>query len=184
MQRDDIRKTVTAQFYQSVAESGVQIDAVPQQQLQAIVNGLADGMVAALAALQEEEEQAVARHTDLYRGSTSDDPEQETLLWRGRPYLSIGLRYELTTQRLRVIRGLVGHSLEEIELVRVRDTGISQHMGERALNVGDVTVISNDPSHPEIVLHNIKEPLDVREMIRNAVMEEKKRRNLYYREEM
>ncbi|RME58594.1 MAG: PH domain-containing protein, partial [Caldilineae bacterium] len=114
-----------------------------------------------------------------------DDPAaEEVLLWSGRPYLTIGVRYELTNQRIRVIRGLLGRDYEEIELVRVRDTAVSQHLGERLLNVGDITIISNDPSNPEFVLHNVKDPMDVREMIRRATLAEKQRRGLHYREEM
>ena len=52
MQRDDVRKAVTAQFYQSLSESGVQITAIPQNQLQAVVNALADGVFAAIAAVE------------------------------------------------------------------------------------------------------------------------------------
>ena len=37
---------------------------------------------------------------------------------------------------------------------------------------------------PEIVLRNIKDPIEVREIIRKATLTEKKRRNLAYREEM
>ena len=104
--------------------------------------------------------------------------------WHGRPYLTIGIRYELTSQRLRVIRGILGKNIEEIELVRVRDTKVKQHVGERTLNVGDVTLYSNDPSTPEITLHNVRSPLNVRELIRKATLDEKTRRGLYYREEM
>ena len=86
--------------------------------------------------------------------------ESEELLWSGRPYLSIGTRYELTTQRVRLIRGLLGRNYHEIELVRVRDTSVTQHLGERALNVGDVTITSADPSHPEFTLHNVKDPME------------------------
>ena len=102
----------------------------------------------------------------------------------GRPFLSIGIRYELTSQRLRVISGLLGRSVEEVELVRVRDTTVRQHVGERTLNVGDVTIVSNDPSNPEYTLNNITDPADVRELIRRATMAEKQRRGLSYREEM
>jgi hypothetical protein len=184
MQREEIRKIVTAQFYQSLAESGQQIDALPQAQLQAIINAMADGLVAALIALEDEEVQAVAPDSPSVSAPATVDNGEERLLWRGRPYLSIGIRYELTTQRLRIIRGLLGHNLEEIELVRIRDTNITQHVGERALNVGDIKILSNDPSHPEVMLHNVRNPVEVRELIRNTSMEEKKRRNLYYREEM
>lgn len=180
MNQQEIRQAVTSQFYQSLADSGVTISAIPQAELQAIVNALADGVFAALDRIEDEGDRAISP-----AALEEDDPAaEEKLIWSGRPYLSIGIRYELTSQRLRVIRGLLGRSIEEIELVRVRDTSVSQHMGERALNVGDITVVSNDPSNPEYVLNNVTNPNDVREMIRRATMVEKQRRGLHYREEM
>jgi hypothetical protein len=112
------------------------------------------------------------------------EAHQEELIWRGRPYLTIGTRYELTNERIRIIRGILGKRIEEIELVRVKDTKVSQHMGERMLNVGDITVISADPATPEFVLHNVPNPIDVRELIRTTMMHEKARRGLYYREDI
>lgn len=180
MNQQEIRQAVTSQFYQSLADSGVTISAIPQAQLQAIVNALADGVFAALDRIEGEGDRAIAPAAE-----EDDDPAAaEKLIWSGRPYLSIGIRYELTSQRLRVIRGLLGRSVEEIELVRVRDTSVSQHMGERALNVGDITIVSNDPSNPEYMLNNVTNPNEVREMIRRATMAEKQRRGLHYREEM
>ncbi len=181
MNQQEVRSAVTSQFYQSLANSGVIVDAIPQAQLQALVNSLADGVFAALNGIESEGDRAIAPAAALQ----NDDPAAgETLLWSGRPYLSIGIRYELTSQRLRVIRGLLGRSVEEVELVRVRDTSVRQHMGERVLNVGDITIVSNDPSNPEYTLNNITNPSEVREMIRGATLAEKQRRGLLYREEM
>lgn len=181
MNRQEVRNTVTSQFYQSLADSGVAVDAIPQAQLQAVVNALADGVFAALDSIESEGDRAIAPAV----APQNDDPTaEEVLLWSGRPFLSIGIRYELTSQRLRVIRGLLGRSIEEVELVRVRDTTVRQHVGERAVNVGDVTIVSNDPSNPEYTLNNITNPSDVRELIRRATMTEKQRRGLSYREEM
>lgn len=191
MNEQTAREVVTARFYQSLADSDVKIDAIPLSQLQAIVNALADGFFAALDAIEAEAEQHMARPGSRPESSagqlpaaTDDSLETEEMLWSGRPYLSIGIRYELTTQRVRLVRGLLGRNYHEIELVRVRDTSVTQHLGERALNVGDVTITSTDPSHPEFTLHNVKEPMEVREMIRKATMQEKGRRGLHYREEM
>lgn len=192
MQRDDVRKTVTAQFYQSLSESGVEITAIPQSQLQTLVNALADGVFAALAAVDAESDKIVSPTLGVSRSANTmpvGEPQalgevEETPLWRGRPYLTIGTVYELTTQRLRIIRGILGNQVEEIELIRVRDTRIKQHLGERALNVGDVTVLSNDTTAPEIVLNNVSDPLAVRELIRKAVQAEKERRGLRYREDV
>lgn len=192
MQRDEVRKTVTAQFYQSLSESGVEITAIPQSQLQTVVNALADGVFAALAAVDAESDTLVNPNLAVSRGASTmqaGEPQgigeaEETMLWRGRPYLTIGTVYELTTQRLRIIRGILGNQVEEIELIRVRDTRVKQHLGERALNVGDVTILSNDTTAPEIVLNNVNDPLAVRELLRKAVQAEKERRGLRYREDV
>ncbi len=189
MDEQQVRQIITARFYQSLSDSDVEISAIPQAQLQAIVNALADGLFAALDAMESEVEQSAATARApapaTYPADAADDHvETEELLWSGRPYLSIGVRYELTTQRIRLIRGLLGRSYHEIELVRVRDTSVTQHLGERALNVGDVAIVSNDPSHPEVTLHNVKNPMELREMIRKATIREKERRGLHFREEM
>lgn len=109
---------------------------------------------------------------------------EEVLLWRGRPYMTIGRVYELTSQRLRVINGIVSNQIEEIELVRVRDTKVTQNVGERMFDIGDITVISGDVTTPERVLFNVKDPITVRELIRKAVYEERERRRMLYREDI
>lgn len=183
MQQEDVRKTLTAQFYRSLSQSGVEIKSISQPELQALVDAMADGVFAALDSLEEEANTPPSAQS-ANRSPTADPGEEEELLWSGRPYLTLGIRFELTTQRLRIIRGLLGRSYEEIELVRVRDTSVSQHVGERALNVGDVAIVSNDPRSPNLTLNNVKDPMEVREMIRQATLAEKERRGLHYREEM
>ncbi len=187
MQRDEIRQLVSSEFQRSLAETGVQITALPANQLQAIVSAMADSVFAAIAAVEDEDADVptYAPRTINPLGEdtmTQDVPEQQ--LWRGRPYLTIGTIYEITSQRIRVLRGVFGNHIDEVELVRVRDTTVKQHMGERMLDVGDITILSNDPSHPELVLNNVKNPIEVRELIRNAVNKEKERRGLRYREDM
>ncbi|MGL4651512.1 MAG: PH domain-containing protein, partial [Caldilineaceae bacterium] len=112
----------------------------------------------------------------------TSDTRQEVLIWRGRPYLTLGTIYELTSQRLRVIRGLVSNAIDEIELVRVQDTRVTQSAGERMFDIGDIAVISGDASSPALVLYNVKDPVEVREAIRKATYEERQRRRMLYRE--
>ena len=187
MQRDEIRKIVSSEFQRSLAETGVQLTALPANQLQALVSAMADSIFAAIAAVEDLDAgvPAYAPRAINPLGEdtmTQDVPEQQ--LWRGRPYLTIGTVYEITSQRIRVMKGVFGNHIDEVELVRVRDTTVKQHMGERMLDVGDITILSNDPSHPQLVLNNVKNPIEVRELIRNAVNKEKERRGLRYREDM
>src|SRR4051812_30298083 len=57
-------------------------------------------------------------------------PATETLLWEGTPHgllnpiESHAIRWVLTTERLRVIRGILSRSTEEVELSRVRDVSV------------------------------------------------------------
>lgn len=195
MHIDEVRALAAKQFEATLQQSAVKLTAVPPEQLQVLINAVADSIFAVLDAWESEDERMSAQGVDpdapdLEERSVSEAAglaEQdlgEELLWRGRPYLTIGTRYELTSQRLRIIRGILGNTIEEIELVRVRDTKVKQHAGERLLNVGDVTVVSADPSTPEFVLSNVREPLRVREMVRAATLRERNRRKLYYREDL
>ena len=194
MNRDDIRTKITGQFYQSLAESDVEITSVPQKELQAIINGLADGLVTALEAVGEADAAmhaampmpaaAPAPALDGAEPATADDTLVEKSVWRGRPYMSIGMAYELTNQRIKIMTGVLSRQTDSVELIRVRDIQVKQHLGERMLNIGDITIFSEDVSVPEIVLENVTDPDEVHELIRNAVLEEKERRRLQYREEM
>jgi hypothetical protein len=185
MQREQMRQIITAQVYQSLSENNLQIKAIPPNELQGLINALADGVFAAVAAAEAEgDAESGQRMAAVPMASEGASQPEEQKLWRGRPYLSIGLVYELTTQRLRILRGILGSTIDEVELVRIKDTRVKQHLGERVLDVGDVTIISNDPSQPEVVLHNVSNPIEVRELIRKATNAEKERRGLRYREDM
>lgn len=195
MHKDEVRALAAKQFEAALQQSAVKLTAIPPDQLSVLIDAMADSIFAVLDAWEGEDEKMSPQGVDPdapdLAARTAAEAEEllqpdlgEELLWRGRPYLTIGTRYELTSQRLRIIRGILGNTIEEIELVRVRDTRVKQHAGERLLNVGDVTIVSADPSTPEFVLSNVKEPVQVREMIRAATMRERNRRKLYYREDL
>ena len=173
MNKDQIRDTVNRTFYSSLEESGTEINALPPGQLQAIVRAISDSMYAVMEGLEDE---------SPVTGPLGTDGEEE-IIWTGKPLMTLGESYELTTQRLRVFRGVFSRNIEEIDLVRVRDTKVKQHVGERMVGVGDVTIFSTDKNNPELVLNNVKEPMEVREKIRKAYLAEQERRGLRFREE-
>jgi hypothetical protein len=104
-------------------------------------------------------------------------PIPEQLLWEGtpngllNPIESHAIRWELTTQRLRVIRGLLSRATEEIELTRVHDVSYEQSLAQRALGIGNVIVAATDVETPTVMLHDIPEPEQVKELIRQAVLD-------------
>ena len=108
-------------------------------------------------------------------------PAQETLLWEGVPHGLLNpiethaIRWVLTTERLRVIRGILSRSTEEVELMRVRDVSFDQSLAQRALGIGTVTVVGTDATTPIVVLHDVEEPEQVKELIRQAVRDQRRR---------
>jgi len=93
-------------------------------------------------------------------------------IWR---YLVVRCtRYELTTQRLRLVTGVFSKHIDELELYRVRDTSLYQSFLARLVGIGTVTVISADVTHPELPLKLIRQPREFREQLRTWV--ERRRR--------
>ncbi len=108
-------------------------------------------------------------------------PDMETTLWEGVPHGLLNpiethaIRWVLTTERLRVVRGILNRSTEEVELTRVRDVSFDQSLAQRALGIGTVTVVGTDATAPSVVLHDVEEPEQVKELIRQAVRDQRRR---------
>jgi hypothetical protein len=108
-------------------------------------------------------------------------PVAEMILWEGTPHGLLNpiethaIRWVVTNQRLRVVRGLLSRSTEEVELTRVRDVSYEQSLAQRALGIGTITVVGTDATAPMVVLHDIEEPEAVKELIRQAVQEQRRR---------
>ncbi len=108
-------------------------------------------------------------------------PPVETTLWEGTPHgllnpiESHAIRWVLTTERLRIVRGILSRSTDEVELTRVRDVAYEQSLAQRALGIGTVTVVGTDATTPEVVLHDVEDPEQVKELIREAVRDQRRR---------
>ncbi|PID56801.1 hypothetical protein CSB45_10195 [candidate division KSB3 bacterium] len=80
----------------------------------------------------------------------------------------LGLSVQITTQRLVLSRGIVSKELEEVEFYRVKDTKYRQSLLQRILNIGTITLFSDDVTAPTLSF-TIERPAFYREQIRSAV---------------
>ena len=78
-------------------------------------------------------------------------------------------RYALSEDRLFLKRGVINVKQDEIVLCRVRDLRVSVSLWQRLFGVGTVTVISTDKSIPELMIKNIRQPNEVKELIHEYV---------------
>jgi hypothetical protein len=177
---EQTRASVTGRIWQSIAQSGVDTSAIPRDQLEKLVGTIADGVLLTVNELLDQVDRAPATAD----ASTGQFGAEEQTLWEGRPFLSLTEQYLVTTERVRITRGLFGKDREDIELFRVKDIDHTQGMSERMLNIGDITLRSADASDPEIVLRNVASPEQVHEIIRRAMLESRKRHRVGFRDEM
>jgi len=182
MQTDDLKARVRAQVWESLATSRVRFEQLSQAELQALVSALVDGVLVAVGEglrLAQEGAEEVRRNVAVVA-----DQAPEVTLWKGRPFLSLVRHYEITSQRIRATRGLLGKEREDVELFRVVDSTVRQTAIQRVLGIGDVIIRSSDATTPELILDNIFQPDEVHELVRQAVLRERSRRGMTYQEEL
>ena len=106
----------------------------------------------------------------------------QNLIWNDRKrYLGMPLsftRYGLSEDRLFLSVGFLSIKDEEILLYRIRDISVTRTLGQRLFGVGTVTVVSSDKTMPALVLKNIKDPVQVKELIHRQVEEMKLKRRV------
>jgi len=124
----------------------------------------------------------------------TDEPGEEQVLWQAKPAgLKAQLKdkanvnateYTLTNQRIIIKSGLIGKKQDEVELVRIKDISMKQGLKDRAMGIGTVTVHSTDTSMPVLLLQDIREPEEVKEIIRKAMVKEREAKGMRYGERM
>lgn len=176
MSIDQMRAQVKASVWQAIAQSGVDLSALAQDQQEKLVSKIADNVMVTMDALIEEQ-------ADVPLEDATNDTD-EKVLWKGRPFLSIVESYTITSERLRITKGLLARHVENFELIRVQDIDFKQGVSERMLGIGDITIRGHDPSDPQVILRNVPKPEDVYETLRRAWLEARKRHGLQFREYM
>jgi hypothetical protein len=175
MSIEKIRAQVVASLWQGIAQSGVDLSMISTDQQEKLIGKLADQVMVTMDSLLEDEQpkaEPVPLETD------------ETILWRGRPFLSLVESYVITSDRLKVVRGFLSRNIENFELIRVQDIDFKQGIHERVLKIGDIIIQGADPSHSKIILRNVPKPEEVYELLRKSWLEARKRHGLQFREFM
>jgi len=79
------------------------------------------------------------------------------------------VRYELTTERLRLRRGIFSRSTDEVELYRVKDYVLQEPFVLRMFGAGDILIQTNDDANPTVLLKAIHQPNSLRDQVRKYV---------------
>jgi hypothetical protein len=180
MDINQVQETTKKRIWQAIASSGVNVSSIAKGDLEKLVDTIAQEVLEEIDALQQS-----ALPPQLQSISQSGDAtEDEKVLWEGRPFLSLVEYYVVTTERIRVISGLLGHEHENIELVRLKDVDWKQGVGERVFGIGDIVLNSVDATMPRAVLRNVKHPEEVQEIVRRAMLEARKKYHIIFEQNM
>ena len=178
----ETRAKVKAALWQAVAQSKVDVSALPQTEMDKLVEAMTESV---LREIDDVLGAASGKPASAPVASVDDDEDEvEKILWEGRPFLSLRIYYQITSERVRITEGLLGKEREDIELVRIQDIDHDQGMTERVFNIGDIHIRSHDASRPAVVLNNVSNPEEVHEILRRAVLKARKKHGMSYREEM
>ncbi len=89
------------------------------------------------------------------------------MIWR---YLVIRCEaFELTSQRLRISKGVLNQTIDEVELYRVKDVLLERTWWMRILNLGSLHLETSDRSLPKIAIPAVTDATTLRETLRREV---------------
>ena len=162
MSIDQTRAQVISSVWQAIAQSGVDLSSIPQDQQEKLVSKIADSLLVAVNTMLDEDEPLTVKQDEV-------DELEEKVLWKGRPFLSLVEHYTVTSERLKIISGLASRRVENFELIRVQDIDFTQGMTERMFGIGDITIRGADPSNPDIKLRNVSKPEEVYETLAQSL---------------
>jgi hypothetical protein len=91
---------------------------------------------------------------------------------------SLSTRFEITTQRVRIERGVFSKSRQDTELYRIDDIALEQPLGMRMVGYAVLYLRSTDRSTPEIRLYGVPGLAVLADTLRECALRERERRGV------
>ncbi len=100
--------------------------------------------------------------------------EEQKELWKDRKRWFCGLpwtftEYTLTEDVLQIKTGFVFQKFDEIKLYRIRDFTVTKGLLQRIFKLGTIHICSADSTSPEFDVKNIRNALEVKNMMSKQV---------------
>ncbi len=114
---------------------------------------------------------------------------KQNYLWQDkkRPLFGLPLsftKYKLTEEKLLIETGFLSVAQEEIRLYRIMDISVKCKLIQRLFNLGTIHCCSADKTAPELDIKDVKNPMQVKELLSQKVEEERQRKRIGTREFM
>ena len=140
--------------------------------------------------------------TDLVAMAAAKEAEAESVLFEGHPAVissaghwvvvvltlglawiyywvkSIGTRYQITSQRVRIERGILSKVKDSIEVFRIEDFDVHKPLGMRLLGHCVLHLRSSDTDFGTVILYGIPDLEELADKLRECSLRERTRRRL------
>jgi uncharacterized membrane protein YdbT with pleckstrin-like domain len=141
-------------------------------------------------------------NTDLEAFTAARDAEIEKSLFEGHPAVvtsvgrwllvvltlgiayivfwlkSLSITYEITNQRIRIERGLLSKTKENVELFRIDDFDVHKPLGMRLVGHCQLRLRSSDPNQQTVTIEGIPSLEELADTLRECSLRERKRRRI------
>ncbi len=112
--------------------------------------------------------------------------DQNGYLWKDRKHhlwFPISFTsYYIEDDRLMIKQGFLNTTLDETLLYRIVDLTFHQTLAGKIFGTGDIILKTKVDATPEIILKNIKRPMEVRRLLSQAIEECRQSRNVVGKE--
>ena len=114
---------------------------------------------------------------------------EENYIWQDkkRPIFGLPLsftKYKMTSEKLIIENGFLSIAQDEVRLYRIMDVSVKCSLIQRIFNVGTIHCCSADKTLPEFDIKDVKNPIQVKDLISKNVEEERTRKRIAGREFM
>lgn len=101
------------------------------------------------------------------------------LLYAVWKYLSVRTRvFELTSERLKITRGVINQHVDEVELYRIKDTQLVRTWWMRLTGLASISLETSDRTMPSLVIPAIEGGREMRELLRKQVEVQRDRKRV------
>lgn len=109
------------------------------------------------------------------------------ILWWDRKRTIFGLPlsftvYTLTGDKLLIDTGFLNKKQEEVMLFRITDVTLERKLSQRIFGLGTIHCCSADKTTPEFDIKNIKNSMEIKELLSKEVFRERKENRVSSRE--
>lgn len=108
------------------------------------------------------------------------------VIWSGRKHWAwfpfSFTTYQLTSDRLYEQTGLLSTHYDETLLYKIIDICLKRSLAQKIFGTGTLILSTRSDSQQQIILKNIKEPLEVRALFSQAIEEERERKKVVGKE--